>query len=108
MALGNNKDGHHVNEVSTHVDTALGPRAVVVQVLYGNARGLSHAVEHLFWRVSDAPNTVPQVGKVLGGTVALEQQQLLFKSNKGHECFRHHQSRSASISNAEHIVNQPG
>ena len=107
VALGDDENGHDVNEVATHVDAALGAGGVVVKVVNGDAGGLSNSLKHFFGGVSDAPHTVPKVGEVLGGTVALEQQQFLFKANKGHKCFRHFQSRSDSVADAKDIVNQP-
>ena len=107
VALGDDENGHDVNEVATHVDTALGAGGMVVEVVNGNAGGLSHTLEHFFGGVSDAPHAVPEVGEVFGAAVALEQQQFLFKANKGHKCFRHIQSRSDSVADAKDIVNQP-
>ena len=89
FALGDDQNGHHVHKVAAHVNSTLGSSAVVVEVFNGDAGGLSHTVEDFLRGVSDAPNTVPKVGEVLGGAVALQQQQFLFKSNKGYECFRH-------------------
>ena len=89
LALGDDENGHHVHKVAAHVDASLGSSAMVVEVFNGDAGGLGHTIEDFLRRVSDAPNTVPQVGEVLGGAVALQQQQFLFKSNKGYECFRH-------------------
>ena len=107
VALSNDENGHDVDQVATHIDTALGAGGVVVEVVNGNAGGLSHTLEHFFGGVSDAPHAVPEVGEVFGAAVALEQQQFLFKANKGHKCFRHIQSRSDSVADAKDIVNQP-
>ena len=90
VALGHDENGHDVNEVSTHVDATLGSGAVIVEIVHRDAGRLRNSVEDFFRRVGNAPYTVPQVGEMLGGAVSLEQQQLLFKSNKGYECFRHH------------------
>ena len=66
FALRDDQNGHHVHKVAAHVNSTLGSSAVVVEVFNGDAGGLSHTVEDFLWGVSDAPNTVPKVGEVLG------------------------------------------
>ena len=66
VALGDDENGHDVNEVAPHVDTPLGTGSVVVKVVNGNAGGLGNTFEDFLGCVGNTPNTVPEVREMFG------------------------------------------
>ena len=105
FGAGRYENWHNVDQISAHVDTALWSSSDVLECIERETCCFRNTCKNFFWRISNAPNTVPEPWEIVVIFASAQEQEFLFKSYKRDKCFSH--DPTASSSDSEYIVNQP-